>query len=84
MRDLRPLLDDILPELIVFRRDLHEHPECAYQEESTAARVLEQLKSIPGIKLRTRVAGTGIVATLAGDRAGPCIALRADMDALPI
>ena len=83
MRDLRPLLDKLLPDLVDFRRDLHQHPECSYREERTAARVLE-LKEIPDIELRTGVAGTGIVATLAGDKAGPCVALRADMDALPI
>ena len=84
MRDLRPLLDKLLPDLVDFRRDLHQHPECSYREERTAARVLERLKEIPDIELRTGVAGTGIVATLAGDKAGPCVALRADMDALPI
>ena len=84
MRDLRPLLDKLLPDLIDFRRDLHQHPECSYREERTAARVLERLKEIPDIELRTGVAGTGIIATLAGDKAGPCVALRADMDALDI
>jgi len=84
MRDLRPLLDKLLPDLVDFRRDLHQHPECSYREERTAARVLECLEEIPDIELRTGVAGTGIVATLAGDKAGPCVALRADMDALPI
>ncbi len=84
MRDITSLLDEVLPDLIAFRRDLHQHPELAYREERTAAQVLAQLQKIPGIDLRTGVAGTGIVATLAADRDGPCVALRADMDALPI
>ncbi len=84
MRDITSLLNEALPELVAFRRDLHQHPELSYREERTAAQVLAQLQKIPGIDLRTGVAGTGIVATLAADRDGPCVALRADMDALPI
>ncbi len=84
MRDILPLLADILPEIIALRHDLHQHPELSYEETRTAAQVVTQLEKIPGIELRTGVAGTGIVATLAGDKEGPCVALRADMDALPI
>ena len=77
-------LDSLLPELIAFRRDLHAHPEIAFQERRTAARIAEWLGRLPGMHVRTGVAQTGIVATLAADRPGPCLAFRADMDALPM
>lgn len=70
-------------ELIAFRRDLHRHPELSFEESRTAARVAEQLQAI-GLDCRTGVGGHGIVADIAGDRPGPIVALRADMDALPI
>jgi len=70
-------------ELIAFRRDLHLHPELSFEESRTAAKVAEQLRAI-GLACRTGVGGHGIVADIAGDRPGPIVALRADMDALPI
>jgi amidohydrolase len=84
MRDLEPLIKPLLPELVALRHELHQHPELAYEEHETAARIVEQLQPIPGIELRTGVAGTGIVAILGAERPGPCVALRADMDALPM
>jgi len=84
VKDIRPLIDSVLPEIIELRHDLHQHPELSYEETRTAAQVIAQLEKIPGIELRSGVAGTGIVAILAGDTDGPCVALRADMDALPI
>ena len=77
-------LKELLPELIAFRRDLHAHPEVGFQEHRTAARIAEWLSRLPGMQVRTGVAETGIVATLAADRPGPCLAFRADMDALPM
>jgi amidohydrolase len=77
-------LQKLLPELIAFRRDLHAHPETAFQERRTAAKIAAWLGRLPGMTLRTGVAETGIVATLAADKPGPCLALRADMDALPM
>jgi metal-dependent amidase/aminoacylase/carboxypeptidase family protein len=56
----------------------------AYEEIETAARIVAQLQGLPDMELRTGVAGTGVVATLGRQRRGPCVALRADMDALPI
>ncbi|TVY10673.1 amidohydrolase [Paenibacillus cremeus] len=70
-------------ELIAFRRDLHRHPELSFQESRTAQRVAEALIAL-GLQVRTGVGGHGIVADLVGSRAGRTIALRADMDALPI
>jgi len=84
MREIRSLIDAVLPEVVELRHDLHQHPELSYQETRTSAQVLAQLEKIPGIELRTGVAGTGIVATLGSGKEGPCVALRADMDALPI
>lgn len=70
-------------ELVEFRRDLHRYPELSFQESETAAKVARELRSI-GYEVRTGVGGHGVVADLKGARPGPTIALRADMDALPI
>ena len=70
-------------ELVRLRRDIHRHPELAFQEVRTAALVADTLREIGGIAVRTGVGITGVVGDLgAGD--GPTIAIRADMDALPI
>lgn len=70
--------------LTALRRSIHQDPELAFQEERTAARLEEALRSI-GISDIRRVAGTGVVARLRGsDRAAPVIAIRGDIDALPI
>ena len=74
----RPLADD----LIALRRDLHRHPELGFKETRTAGVIAERLRAL-GLEPRTEVGVTGIVADIEnGD--GPTIALRADMDALPI
>lgn len=73
-----------LPALVALRHDLHAHPETGFQEHATAERVLHELRRIPGLAIQTGIAGTGIVATLEPDRPGPCLALRADLDALPM
>lgn len=69
--------------LVEVRRDLHMNPELGMQEHRTAGIVADRLQSL-GIQVRTGVGGTGVVGVLAGARPGPTIALRADMDALPI
>ncbi len=84
MSSITDLVRPELPSLIELRHHLHAHPELSFREEATAAHLLNELQQIPGLDIRTGVAGTGIVATLAADREGPCVALRADMDALPI
>lgn len=84
MRDPQPLIASLLPELVDLRHELHRHPELGYEEHETAARIVSQLEDVPGMELRTGVAGTGIVAILGRGRKGACVALRADMDALPM
>ena len=80
---LQARAEALAPDLIGFRRDLHRHPELAFQEVRTAAEVSRALTRL-GIAHRTGVGGTGIVADIPGGRPGPMLALRADMDALPI
>ncbi|MCA9251968.1 MAG: amidohydrolase [Phycisphaerales bacterium] len=74
-----------LADLIAFRHDLHAHPETSFEETRTSSKVLERLRDIPGLDIRDGLAGgTGICATLNAEKSGPCVLLRADMDALPI
>ena len=69
--------------VIEWRRYFHEHPELSNREVNTAAKVAEHLKSL-GIEIQTGVAKTGVVGLLKTGKPGPVIALRADMDALPV
>ncbi len=71
------------PQVIAWRRDIHQHPELSNREFRTAALVAEHLR-ILGLEVRTGVAHTGVVGVLRGARDEPVVALRADMDALPI
>lgn len=71
------------PQLVQWRRQIHQYPELGFQEKLTAALVSEQLTQL-GIEHQTGIAKTGIVATIAGQQPGPVLAIRADMDALPI
>lgn len=71
------------PELIAWRRHLHQHPELSNREVETAKFVAERLRSF-GLEPQTGVAKTGVVALLKGGRPGPVVALRADMDGLPV
>ncbi len=77
-------LAELLPDWVALRRDLHAHPEVAFNEFRTAEQVATRLEALPGMQVRRGVAGTGVVATLGADRDGPCLAFRADMDALPM
>lgn len=71
-------------QVVEWRRHIHSHPELSYQEVQTAAYVAAALRAMPGIEVRTGIAKTGIKAVLRGGRPGPVVALRADMDALPV
>ncbi|WP_349743645.1 M20 aminoacylase family protein [Roseateles cavernae] len=72
-----------LDEFIALRRDIHRHPELAFQEHRTAALVAERL-SAWGYEVSTGIAGTGVVGSLRRGKGGKRLGLRADMDALPI
>nr|WP_256681212.1 M20/M25/M40 family metallo-hydrolase [Pseudomonas sp. IC_126] len=73
----------IEPQLIEWRRDIHQHPELGEQETRTAKLVADHLKSL-GLEVTTDIARTGVVGILKGAKAGRTVALRADVDALPI
>lgn len=73
----------IQAKLTEWRRHLHEHPELGNREFKTAAYIIEQLKDL-GLDIQTSIAKTGVVVILKGGKPGPCIALRADIDALPV
>lgn len=75
--------DKIEQKVIDWRRDFHEHPELGNNEIRTAGIVATHLRAL-GMKVQTGVAKTGVVGILQGDKPGPVVALRADMDALPI
>jgi amidohydrolase len=74
---------DLEPELIEIRRNLHREPELRFEEHRTAETVEELLRPLE-LSVRSGVTGTGLLADLRGERPGPTVALRADMDALPI
>jgi amidohydrolase len=76
-------LDELYPEMVEVRRDLHRHPELSFEEVRTPNVVAEHLKGM-GLEVRTGVGGRGVVGLLRGGRPGKTIALRADFDALPI
>jgi amidohydrolase len=70
-------------EMIEMRRDLHAHPETAFEERRTSGIVAERLRAL-GLDVRTGVGRTGVLATVVGAKPGKTVLLRADMDALPI
>jgi len=69
--------------VIAWRHDLHQNPELGNRETRTAALIAKHLQSL-GIEVKTNVAKTGVVGILKGDKPGPVVALRADMDGLPV
>ena len=76
-------LKDLQLEMQNWRRDIHAHPEIAFEEHRTAKIVAEKLKSF-GIEVETGIAGTGVVGTLKKGTGNRAIGLRADLDALLI
>ncbi|HEX7811156.1 MAG TPA: amidohydrolase, partial [Burkholderiales bacterium] len=81
--DLDQLADQLEPKVIEWRHDIHQNPELGNREFRTAEKVAAHLKSL-GLEVQTGVAHTGVVAVLKGGKPGPVVALRADMDALPV
>jgi len=82
-REVETRLTAVMPKVIAWRRDIHQHPELGNREVRTAKLVADHLRSL-GIEVETEVGVTGVVGLLRGGRAGPVVALRADMDALPV
>lgn len=85
--DLKTKIDQmallIESKAIHWRQHLHQHPELSNREFKTSAYVEKHLRDL-GLEVRTKVAHTGVVAILKGDHPGPVVALRADMDGLPV
>jgi amidohydrolase len=75
--------DALQDKIIAWRRDFHEHPELGNREVRTSGIIAKHLKSL-GIEVQTGIATTGVVGILKGGKPGPVVALRADMDALPV
>jgi amidohydrolase len=76
-------VDRLTPRIVEIRHDLHQNPELSNRETRTAGVVAAHLRSL-GLEVRTGVAHTGVVGVLRGGRPGPVVAIRADMDALPV
>ena len=77
------LVHDALPQITAWRRDIHQHPELSNREVRTSKLVADELKKL-GYEVRTGIAHTGVVGVLNGGLPGPKLAIRADMDALPV
>jgi amidohydrolase len=82
-KEIESRLEQVMPKVVAWRRDVHQHPELGNREVRTAGVVAEHLKAL-GLEVQTGVAHTGVVAVLRGGKPGPVVALRADMDALPV
>mgnify|MGYP003325149203 FL=1 len=80
--DVTAKIEAVMPKVVEWRRDFHQHPELSNQEFRTAKIVADHLRSL-GMEVETEVAHTGVVGTLRGGD-GPVVALRADMDGLPV
>ena len=77
------IADAVTPKVIEWRRDIHQHPELGNREFKTAEKIAQHLRLL-GIDVKTQLGKTGVVGILKGALEGPVVALRADMDALPI
>lgn len=80
---INKLINAIEPKVIEWRRDFHEHPELSNREFKTAEKIAKHLKEL-GLEVQVGVAHTGVVGILRGGKPGPVVALRADIDALPV
>lgn len=80
---LEQAVERVTPQIVEVRHDIHQNPELGNREVETARKVAEHLRSL-GIEVETEVAHTGVVGVLRGAKPGPVVAVRADMDALPV
>ena len=80
---VKGLAEKIYPQVVKWRRQIHQNPELSNREFKTSELVATELKRL-GFKVREKVAHTGVVGVLEGGKPGPAVALRADMDALPV
>ncbi|WP_414704692.1 amidohydrolase [Pseudohongiella sp.] len=76
-------VDSVMPQVVEWRRDFHQHPELGNREFRTSGIIAEHLEAL-GMEVKTGIAHTGVVGILRGGQPGPVVALRADMDALPV
>jgi amidohydrolase len=83
MRSIVEQARELQPKTVATRRDLHMHPEVAFEEHRTMGVVADRLREL-GLEPRTGVGGTGVVAVFDTGRSGPTVLARADMDALPV
>lgn len=81
--DIEQSLQTVYPDMVQWRRYLHRHPELSYKEQATSVWIAQRLREI-GCDVREQVGGYGLIATIHGTQPGPVVALRADIDALPI
>ena len=81
--EVRAAVERLAPSIVEVRHALHQNPELSNREFKTAERVAAHLRAL-GLEVRTGVAHTGVVGVLRGGRPGPVVAVRADMDALPV
>lgn len=80
---IRAQIQDLQTDLVAWRRELHQKPELGFQEQITAKFIEQKLREW-NIPYQAEIAKTGIVATIASNSSGKVLAIRADMDALPI
>lgn len=83
LQEIKIRAPEFTDELTALRREFHQYPELSHQEEGTAGKVADYLRDA-GLKVRTGIAGHGVVGLLTGGRPGRAVAWRADMDALPL
>ncbi len=82
-RDIDKLADQVEPHVIANRRYIHQHPELSNRETETSKYIAEHLRAL-GIDVQTGIAKTGVVGVLRGGKPGPVVALRSELDALPV
>lgn len=83
LQGLEPKFTAIQPKMVAWRRDIHQHAELSGQEARTAKVVAEHLRTL-GMEVKTGIGGHGVIGVLKGGQPGKVVALRADMDALPV